>query len=172
MKQIFTKIIVSLITGFLLFNSCTDEFLREPESDLKIYIKNEADELEIPDAIYAGETKLYFANEGVSFFSVVYPGDKILHSTDLDEDGDSIYIWKKNQDYEDINNPDYFDTSGKRAVKGLPLSYQDNYNISLSQSWFRYTEAGTYTIYLEATNTNEDGEVVRSLDSVTIIVLE
>ena len=175
MKQIHIKSIVlffpGFFLGFILLNSCTDAFLKTPEAQLKILIKNDNDELEEPETIYAGKTKLYFANEGVSFFSVVYPGDKEELETIVDENGDTITVWKVNHDYEDINNADYIDKNGKRAVTGISLSYQDNYNMFLSQSWFRYPDPGEYKIYLEAINTNEKGEVTTNTSSMIITVL-
>jgi len=172
MKQIHIKSIFAFFIGLLFINSCTDEFLKTPEAHLGVFIVNDNDELEIPETIYAGKTKLYFANEGVSFFSVVYPGDKEETGKIIDENGDTLTVWKVNHDFEDINNPSYVDKNGRRAVTGISLSYQENYNRFLSKSWFRYAEAGEYKIYLEARNTNEKGDVTSNTDSMTITVLE
>ena len=171
MKHIHIRSVLIFLFSTLLLNSCTDEFLKTPEADLQVYIKNENDDLESPGTIYAGETKLFFANEGVSFFSIVYPGDKEEKETITDEDGETLTVWKVNHDYEDIDNPNYIDASGKRAVKGIALSYQDKYNIFLINAGFTYPEPGEYKIYLEARNTNEKGEVVTNTDSMDIIVV-
>jgi hypothetical protein len=172
MKRIQIKLIIVFLSAFFITISCTDEFLKTPEAELQVFIKNDSNELEIPDSIFANETSLYFANEGVSFFSVVYPGDKEEKEKIVDENGDTLTVWKVNHDYEDINNVNYVDKDGKRAVSGMALSYQDNYSMFLSKSSFKFKEAGNYKIYLESRNTNEKGEVAINTDSKIITVLE
>lgn len=166
------KSIWILIAGLCLLNSCADALLTPPEARLSVFIKTENDQLEEVENIYAKETRLYFANKGEAFFSVIYTGDKEMDRKSVDENGDSITIWKSNHVFTDREVVNYFDRFGKRAVTGNPLSYQDNYNMFLSNTSFTYQKAGEYTVYLEAINTNEEGEVITHTDSITITVLE
>jgi hypothetical protein len=163
---------MALITGVFILIAACDEFLKTPEAVLGVYVKGDGESLMVPDTIFANETELYFANEGVSFFSVVYPGDKTLREKIVDEHGDTLTVWEMNHDYNDIDNESYMDTIGKRAVKGIPLLYQDNYIMFLSQLPFIYGEPGEYEIYLEARNTNEVGEVSINIDSKILTVIE
>jgi len=172
MKSIHIKFIIVFITGQFFILSCNDEFLKTPEADLRVFIKEEDGTLVVPDRIVANETELYFANAGVSFFSVVYPGNKTEKEKIVDENGDTLTVWEVNHDYNDINNKNYIDSLGKRAVKGIPLSYQDNYVMFLNQSPFLYMNPGEYKVHLEARNANEEGEVSISVDSFILTVIE
>jgi len=170
MKQIrIIKAITCLTVAVMLF-SCTDEFLKTPGAEIQVYVKNETGELVSPGSIIANETKLYFANTGVSFFSVVYPGEKLFKEEIVDDMGETYSVWTENYDYNDINRTNYIDSTGKRAVKGIPLAYKDSYTMFLSQSPYVYKRSGEFTVHLEARNTNEDGEVSVKVDSLTILV--
>lgn len=172
MKHMHIKFIIVFISGLFLLVSCNDEFLKTPEAELHVFVKSDIDSLVSPDTVIAGETQLYFANSGVSFFSVVYPGDKKEKNKIVDDNGDSLTVWTVNHDYNDIDNENYIDRDGKRAVKGIALSYQDNYSMFLSKTSFKYSDPGEYTIHLEAINTNEEGEVSINVDSLTLTVIE
>jgi hypothetical protein len=172
MKHIHIKKTIVFITGLLFLVSCSDEFLKTPEAELKVFIKDDAGNLIVPDIIVADETELYFANAGVSFFSVVYPGDKTEKEKIVDKDGNTLTVWKVNHDYNDIDNESYIDSLGKRAVKGIPLAYQDNFNMFLSQLPYIYSNPGQYKVYLEARNTNEEGEVAIGIDAMDLTVIE
>lgn len=172
MKCTHINKIIVFLTGLFILVSCGDAFLKTPEAELKVFVKNDAESLIAPDTVFANETELYFANTGVSFFSVVYPGDKTEKEKIVDEDGNTLTVWDVNHDYNDIDNESYIDSLGKRAVKGIPLSYQDNYVMFLSQSPYIYRFPGEYKIYLEAGNTNEEGEVAINIDSKILTVIE
>jgi hypothetical protein len=163
---------VVLITGLFFLIAGCDEYLKTPEAELKVFVKDDAGNLVAPDIIVANETELYFANAGAAFFSVVYPGDKTEKEQIVDEDGMTFTVWEVNHDYNDIDNENYIDSIGKRAVKGIPLSYQDNYVMFLSQLPFIYSHPGGYKVHLEARNTNEEGEVAISIDAIDLTVIE
>ncbi|MBN2487172.1 MAG: hypothetical protein JXB34_14455 [Bacteroidales bacterium] len=151
-------------------SSCNNDLIRNPQAKLEIYTISALDSLVVADSVFANKTSLYFINSGQAFFSVVYPGNKVLKDSLTSSSGNDSVIWTSNYDYNYRNKPGHYDPKGKRAVKGITLEYMGKYNAFINAEGFTFSKAGTYTIVLEAINTNESGDTRTVTDTKTIKV--
>jgi hypothetical protein len=171
MKKYYNLLILMTIVLITVLSACNKDLLVAPEAKLQVDVKN-SDSLLIPhDTIHAGKTMLFFSNSGTSYFSVVYPGYKVLKDSAKGVDGKDSVVWTTNFDYKDRDKAGYYDTKGKRATKGITMTFNAKNN-TFATSGFKYPKPGRFIVYLEAINIDEKGNTKITVTSQTVDVVQ
>lgn len=152
-------IAVSLIT--LLLYSCDKTFLIEPEVCFTTNRIDSLDNYVESDVFETGEA-IYFVSCANAQMEVIYTGERKIAAELQKPDGTDSIVFSVNTYYPDkssLHLNTFFDTKGKPLViRGLPLALAGEQR----EVSYKYTEEGIYEVYIEAINTNEDGEKTKA----------
>lgn len=167
------KNLIGVFVFALLIYSCDKTFLIEPQACFTCNRIDSLDNYIESDVFEAGEV-IYFVSCADAQFEVIYTGIRDIKAELKKPDGSDSIVFNENTYYPDKNSTEldtYFDSKGKPLlISGLPLELTGDQR----EASYEYSEEGVYEVYLEAINTNEDGEKTKStsMKEITIIKSE